>query len=63
MIQERFCCNRTLAATTGLAAFFGGQVGGLAAQALHVMFKYASGLHDSGRASRDAIARFRDESS
>jgi hypothetical protein len=63
MIHERFCCNHTLAATTGLAAFFGGQVGGLAAQALHVLFKYASGLHGSGRPSHDAIVRFRDEPS
>jgi hypothetical protein len=39
------------------------QAGGLAAQALTVLFKYASGLRGSRRPSRDAIARFHDEPS
>ncbi len=63
MIPERFCYNRTLAPPTGLAAFFGGQVGGRSAQALHVLIKDASGLHGSGLPSHDAIVRFRDEPS
>jgi hypothetical protein len=39
------------------------QADGLAAQALTVLFKYASGLRGSGRPSRHAIARFRNEPS
>ena len=63
MIPDRFCYNRPLAAATGLAAFFGGLVGGLAAQALHVLIEYASDLHGSGRPSHDAIVRACDEPS
>jgi hypothetical protein len=43
--------------------FHGMQASGLAAQALNILFKYASGLRASTRSSRHATAQFRDEPS
>ena len=54
-IHEDFYCNRRYAATTSLTA------GGLAAQSVNILFKYASFLHGSARPSRVASRRFRHE--
>ncbi len=55
IIHEDFYCNRRYAAATSLTA------GGLAAQSVNILFKYASLLRGSARPSRLASRRFRHE--
>ena len=57
MIHEYFYYNRRYAAPAGLTA------GGLAAQSVNTLFKYASFPDGSSRPSRMASQRFHDESS
>ena len=57
IIHEGFYCNRRHADATGLAA------GGLAAQSVDILFKYASLPRGSARPSRVASRRFRHEPS
>ena len=57
IIHESFYCTRRYAATTSLTA------GGLAAQSVNILFKYASFLRVSARPSRVASRRFRHEPS
>ena len=55
IIHEDFYCNRRYAAATSLTA------GGLAAQSVNILLKYASLLRCSTRQSRMASRRFRYE--
>ena len=55
IIHEDFYCNRRSAAATSLTA------GGLAAQSVNILFKYASLLRGSTRPSRMASRQFRHE--
>jgi hypothetical protein len=55
IIHEDFYCNRRDAATTSLTA------GGLVAQSVNILFKYASLLRASASPSRVASRRFRHE--